>query len=115
MRAALFVVLGLALGLATVATAADEKKKDDKKAVTLKGKITCAKCDLGKEDKCAVVIVVKEDGKDVIYYFDAKGHAANHTKGANVCKEGKAGSVTGTVSEKDGKKVITVSKVEVDK
>jgi hypothetical protein len=112
MRAALFVVLGLALGLASVATAAD---KDEKKAVTLKGKITCAKCDLGKEDKCAVVIVVKEDGKDVIYYFDAKGHAANHTKGANVCKEGKMGSATGVVSEKDGKKVITVTKVEVDK
>lgn len=113
MRAALFVVLGLVLGLATVATAADDKKED--KAVTLKGKITCAKCDLGKEDKCAVVVVVKEDGKDVIYYFDAKGHAANHTKGANVCKEGKQGSVTGVVSEKDGKKIITVSKVAVDK
>jgi hypothetical protein len=110
MRAALFVILGLALGLATVATAADKEEKK-----TIKGKITCAKCDLGKSDKCAVVIVAKEDGKDVIYWFDAKGHAANHTKGANVCKEGKNGSVTGTVAEKDGKKVITVSKVEVDK
>src|SRR5260221_8406468 len=113
MRAALFVVLGLVLGLASVASAED--KKEEKKAVTLKGKITCAKCDLGKEDKCAVVVVVKDDGKDVIYYFDAKGHAANHTKGANVCKEGKMGAVTGTVAEKDGKKVITVTKVELDK
>jgi len=48
------------------------------KEVTLKGKITCAKCDLGKETKCATVIVVKEKDKDVIYYFDAKSHGANH-------------------------------------
>src|SRR5262249_2433884 len=41
------------------------------KEVTLKGKITCAKCDLGVEKKCATVIVVKEGGKDVTYYFDA--------------------------------------------
>ena len=101
--------MGFALAVTSLSKAADEK------AVTLKGTITCAKCDLGKEDKCAVVVVVKEDGKDVIYYFDKKGHDANHTKGANVCKTPKKGSVTGTVSEKDGKKVITVKKVEVDK
>jgi hypothetical protein len=103
-------MLGLALTLATAANAADAKKE-----VTKKGTITCAKCDLGKSSKCAVVVVVKEDGKDVIYWFDAKGHAANHTKGAAVCKQAKPGSVTGVVSEKDGKKIITVKKVELDK
>jgi len=65
--------LGVVLGLAGVA-GADEKKKE----VTLEGKITCAKCDLGVEKKCATVIVAKEDGKDVTYYFDAKGDKANH-------------------------------------
>jgi hypothetical protein len=85
---------------------------DDKstgKEVTLTGKITCGKCDLNKESKCTTVIVVKESGKDVVYYFDAKGHKDNHNK---ICNEGKEGKVTGTVSEKDGKKVITVKKVE---
>jgi hypothetical protein len=95
------VCLALVLGVAT----AEEKKKQ----VTLEGKITCAKCDLGVADKCATVIVAKEDGKDVTYYFDAKGDKANHKE---ICQGGKDGKVTGTVSEKDGKKIITVSKVE---
>ena len=37
-------------------------RAEDKK-VTLKGTITCAKCDLGVESKCATVIKVKEAGK----------------------------------------------------
>ncbi len=76
----------------------------EKKEVTLKGKITCAKCDLAKEAKCATVIVTKEDGKDVIYYLDAKSGKANHGK---ICNSPMDGSVTGTVSEKGGKKTIT--------
>jgi hypothetical protein len=113
MRVASFVVLALALGLVANLRAADKEEKG--KEVKLKGTITCAKCDLGKSDSCAVVVVVKEDGKDVIYWFDEKGHAANHTKGANVCKKAKEGTVTGTVSEKDGKKIVTVKKVELAK
>lgn len=108
MRTALFMVLGLALCLVTGIRAED--KKDDK-ATTLKGTITCAKCDLGKEDKCTTVIVVKDDGKDVIYYLDEKSGKANHK---TICKAGKAGSVTGKVSEKDGKKIITATKVAFD-
>lgn len=107
MRAALFVVLGLALCLVTGLRAEDKKEE----AKTLKGSITCAKCDLGKEDKCTTVIVVKEDGKDVIYYLDEKAGKANHK---TICKAAKAGSVTGKVSEKDGKKVITATKVAFD-
>jgi len=93
------------VGLATVARA-------DDKEVTLKGDITCAKCYLKLADKCATVIKVKESGKDVVYYFDEAGHKKYHSK---VCTESKEGSVTGKVSEKDGKKIITVSKVEYKK
>ena len=101
-----FVCAALCLGLVLGLTArADEKKKE----VTLEGKITCAKCDLGVEKACATVIVAKEDGKDVTYYFDKASHGKNHKE---ICKEAKEGKVTGTVSEKDGKKIITVSKVE---
>jgi uncharacterized protein DUF6370 len=79
--------------------------------VTLKGTVTCAKCDLKVEGvtKCATVVVVKEGGKDVIYYFDEKGDKAHHKE---ICKAGKAGTVTGEVSEKDGKKVVTVKDVK---
>jgi hypothetical protein len=93
------------VGLATIARA-------DDKEVTLKGDITCAKCDLKLADKCATVIKVKESGKDVVYYFDEAGHKKYHSK---VCTESKEGAVTGKVSEKDGKKIITVSKVEYKK
>src|SRR4051794_16547583 len=86
---------------------AAQVRADDKKEVTLKGDITCAKCDLKLvKDKCATVIKVKENGKDVVYYFDDAGHKKYHGK---VCTESKEGSVTGAVSEKDGKKIITVS------
>ena len=82
------------------------------KQVTLNGKITCAHCDLKMGKECATVIVTKEKGKDAIYYLDEKSSNANHEA---VCKGGKEGSVTGTVSEKDGKQIITASKVDLKK
>ena len=90
--------------LAIVVTAA-QARPDEK---TLTGTITCAKCDLGKESKCATVIVVKDGDKEQVYYFDKDGNTKNHGK---ICKAPKEGTVTGTVSEKDGKKIVTVSKV----
>jgi hypothetical protein len=95
--------LALVVGLTSFVRA------DEKKEVTLEGKITCAKCDLKKESKCATVIVAKEDGKDVVYYFDADSNKTHHGK---ICTSPMDGKVTGVVSEKDGKKTITVSKVE---
>lgn len=107
MRAALTLVLCLFVAC-TFVVAAEKAEKADKE-VTVKGNITCAKCELKKEDKCTTVIVAKEAGKDVVYYLDEKSGKANHAK---ICKEGKEGSVTGTVADKDGKKTITASKVE---
>ena len=102
MRAALSVVLGLAVALVVAAhvSAAD-------KEVTLKGTITCAKCDLKVAKKCETVIKAKEGDKEVVYYFDAKSHKDNH---GQICQGGKEGSVTGTVKEEKGKKVITPKK-----
>ena len=96
-----------AVTLALAAFVAAAQARPDAK--TLTGTITCAKCDLGVESKCATVIKVKEDGKDVIYYFDTKGDKANHK---TICTAAKEGTVTGTISEKGGKKIITVTKVE---
>jgi hypothetical protein len=82
------------------------------KEVTLKGTITCAKCDLGTAQKCQTVIVTKDkDGKDVVVYFDPASHGKNHKE---ICSSPKQGSVTGTVSEKDGKKVIAAKKVNFE-
>jgi hypothetical protein len=100
--ATLFAVV-LAVG-AFVATA---QARDDNK--TLKGTITCAKCDLGKETKCATVIKVKEGDSDVVYYFDPAGDKKYHSK---ICKTPTEGTVTGKVSEKGGKHWVTVTKVD---
>jgi len=99
----------LAVAVALVALVAVAQARPDKGEKTLTGTITCAKCDLGLEKKCATVIKVNEDGKDVVYYFDSKGDKANHKA---ICQKPTEGTVTGTVSEKDGKKVITVSSVK---
>ncbi len=103
MRAALSVALALTLALVVSArvSAAD-------KEVTLKGTILCAKCKLHETDDCTNAIQVKEDGKDVVYYFDDKGKKESYHK--KICQKTAEGSVTGTVSEKDGKKYIKPAK-----
>jgi hypothetical protein len=95
----------MALALAFVVALTASVRAEEGKEVKLEGTITCAKCDLGKSDECATVIKVKDE----IYYFDTKGDKKNHKE---ICKKAKEGTVTGTVSEKDGKKTITVTKVE---
>jgi hypothetical protein len=88
------------------------------KEVTLKGTITCAKCDLKVEGltKCATVIKVAKDKKDkdskeTIYYFDTASHKKYH---GDICKTPTKGTVTGTVEEKGDKKTIKVSKLEYE-
>jgi hypothetical protein len=81
------------------------------KTVTLKGTITCAKCDLKKEKKCATVIVVKKDDKETVYYFDPASDKKNHK---TICTEPKKGTVTGTVKKEGDKMVVTVKDIKFD-
>jgi hypothetical protein len=79
---------------------------------TIKGEALCAKCELQETDKCQTVIRVKEDGKDVLYYADNNDVAkAFHGK---ICKGPAKVTATGTVKEKDGKKTIKLTKIDVD-
>ncbi len=111
MRAILagFAVLTLALVMASDTNFAQDKK-EEKKDVVLKGKICCAKCELGVETKCMTVIVVKDEKskKDVTYYFDKNGDGKFH---ADICGAAKNGSVEGAVKDVEKKKVVTVKKV----
>jgi len=110
MRVLLTSTFLLAIGILVLGGAQAGEKTD--KPVTLKGTITCAKCDLGVETKCMTVIVVK-DGKDKgTYYLDDKAGKANHK---TICQAPSAGSVTGVVTTKDDKKTITATKVTFDK
>jgi hypothetical protein len=98
--------LVLALGVAIVALS-NTSRADDKE-VTLKGQLVCAKCELKETPKCANAIRVKEEGKDVVYYFKDMGGKESYHKAC--CQAPADGSVKGTVTEMDGKKYITPAK-----
>lgn len=112
MKAAVSASLAIlaACTLAAAVRAADDANKE----VILTGQIMCAHCELKETPKCQTVIQVKEDGKDVLYYFVGSNGKALCDEG--VCGGGrKDGAVTGTVFEKDGKRWVTPSKVEYAK
>jgi|SRR5471030_1455345 len=95
-----------ALLLAGTTRAADEVK-------TITGEATCAKCELGLQDKCQTVIQVTEGDKVVNYYLAANDAAkAFHSK---ICKAPAPATATGTVTTVDGKLVLTASAVELKK
>ena len=104
------------IALAAVLAAAVVPPATADDALTLEGKVLCAKCALKKEafKECQNVLLVPEkdkDGavKDAEYYI--VNNAVNQQFG-EVCMDAKKATVTGTVSEKDGLKWITPSKME---
>jgi len=105
MLAKLVLALALVVGFVGSSLAADQ---------TYTGKIMCAKCALKKADatKCQDVLVVK-DGESVAEYYVEKNAVAE--KFGHVCSGDKSAVVTGTVTEKDGKKWITPSRMEETK
>ena len=106
MIAKLGLALALVVGLVAGATAGDE--------MTVTGKIVCAKCTLKKADakECQDVLVVK-DGDNTAEYYVEKNEVAK--KFGHVCSGEKPAVVTGTVTEKDGKKWISATKMEEKK
>jgi len=98
----LAAVVLLSFATATVATAEE---------VTIKGEGKCGKCALKETEKCQNVIQAQEDGKTVTYYL-AKNKVSNDFH-ENLCKETKKVTATGTVKEVDGKKELTVTKIEL--
>src|SRR5438093_627348 len=108
------LLAGFALAVAAIVLTSGsnaQDKKTDKKEVVLKGLIACNKCELGKSAHCETVIVVKEDKKDVVYYFDAAAHKKNH---GGICEAGKKGTVEGVIGKDGDKKTITVKKITFD-
>ena len=83
------------------------------KEVTITGEGKCAKCALHETDKCMNVVQTHEDGKTVNYYLTQNKVSKEFHD--NICKESKKITVTGTVKEKEGKKVLVASKIELAK
>jgi hypothetical protein len=110
MKRNIAVITGLA-GLMLLALAtpsfADEKGKE----VTITGEGKCAKCILKETDKCQNAIQTTEDGKKVTYYLTDNDTSKNFHE--DLCKEAKKVTATGTVKEVDGKKELTITKIEV--
>ena len=97
------VSLSLMLLATLVASAAEE--------ITIKGKALCAKCSLKETAECQTAIQVEKAGKKTTYYLVGNKEAKAFHK--NVCTATVDHVMAiGTVEEKDGKQLLTVSKIE---
>jgi predicted ATPase len=104
----LTLMTGVALaGLSTRAFA-------DDKVTTITGNMVCGKCTLHETASCQNVIQVQQDGKTVNYYLTKND--VSDAKHDDVCHgDTEKVTATGTVTEKDGKEMMTVSKLEAAK
>jgi len=98
-------------GLFLLALATPSLADDKGKEVTITGEGKCAKCILKETDKCQNAIQTTQDGKKVTYYLADNDVSKNFHD--DLCKEAKKVTATGTVKEVDGKKELTVTKIEV--
>ncbi len=78
---------------------------------TFSGTLVCASCGLQKADakECQDVLLVTDTKGATTEYYIAKNHV---TSGDEACTLKIAATVSGTVSERDGKKWITPTKIE---
>jgi type 1 fimbria pilin len=103
--------LTIAAGLLMAVTTSRLLAADAAKEVTITGKAVCAKCTLHEGDKCQTVIQAEVDGKTVNYYLTENDVSKAFHK--NICSgPGEQVTATGTVKEKKGKEMLTVSKIE---
>jgi len=103
-------------GLLMLAVAAPAFAAEGEKAETIKGEGKCGKCALKETEKCQNVIQVEKDGKKTTYYLvDKADSKISKDFHENLCKDTKKVTATGTVKEVDGKKQLTVTKLELVK
>jgi hypothetical protein len=116
--AALVLSVFVSFAVAGAARAAEPKPakpaaaKPAGKEVTLTGTLGCAKCAFKEAKACQNVLKVKEGGKEVSYTL-AKNAVSEENHEA-VCSGTKPATVTGTVSEEGGKKILTASAIKVE-
>jgi hypothetical protein len=100
----------LLAGLTTRVLADDSASKE----VTITGTMVCAKCTLHETKKCQNVVQVMQGTNTVNYYLkqnDVSKAAHDPICGGSSEKV----TVTGTVKEKDGKEMMTPTKIDVIK
>jgi hypothetical protein len=105
----LALLAGLAFAGATLTALADDSKE-----TTITGNMVCGKCTLHETKTCQNVVQVTEAGATVNYYL--KQNDVSKGAHAAVCHgDTEKVTVTGTVNEKDGKKILTPTKIDVVK
>jgi hypothetical protein len=79
---------------------------------TLNGTLVCAKCALNKPDahECQDVLIVTDRAGAKTEYYITKNEVAE--KSGEACTLEIKATVTGTVSESDGRKWLTASRIE---
>jgi hypothetical protein len=78
---------------------------------TLKGEMVCAKCYLNKPDakECQDVLLVSDAKGAKVEYYVTKNDVAKQA--GEACTQAVPATIVGSVSEKDGRKWITASKI----
>ena len=77
----------------------------------IEGQDVCNKCSRGESSSCEPVIVVKSGAAETVYHV-VQNQVAQDFHNSHVCQGSKSVRATGTVSEVDGKKLFTPSKLE---
>jgi hypothetical protein len=103
------LLAGLAFMVATMTALAGDSKE-----ITITGNMVCGKCTLHETKECQNVIQVETDGKTVKYYL-VKNDVSDAMHGEVCHGDTKKVTATGTVEEKDGKLVMTATKLEAAK
>ena len=99
-------LLTLAFAAMSLAARAEDTK--------IAGDAMCAKCELKQADECQMAIQVKNaDGKKETLLVENNQVSKDFHK--NICKETKAVNGEGTITEKNGKKTITLTKIYLSK
>jgi len=101
------------LAVTAISLVGIQQVRADNHEKTLKGDGLCAKCELKETEKCQTAIRVKESDKTVIYYAKDNKVATDFHK--HLCTSVEKVVATGEVKEVDGKKHITLTKIELEK
>jgi hypothetical protein len=101
------VVASLMLAFGTSSLSA----QDAGKVITITGSMVCAKCTLHETTSCQNVVQVTQDGKTVNYYL-VQNDTSKAAHGAICGGDSEKVTVTGTIEEKDGKELVTPTKIE---
>jgi quinol monooxygenase YgiN len=104
-----FAVIAVVASLVLFANATSASAKD----VSISGEAKCAKCMLHEGDKCQTVIQVTKKGKTQTYYVMDNEVSKGFHK--DVCHSAEKVKASGTVKTVDGKKELTLTKIDLAK